>query len=71
MADREMKVLLTLAAQCAIIYDPEIKHYYKRKLKEGKTKKCARNAVRNKLLARIFSVAKRGTPYVVLHKYAA
>jgi len=71
MADREMKVLLTLAAQCAIIYDPEIKHYYNRKLKEGKTKKCARNAVRNKLLARIFSVAKRGTPYVVLHKYAA
>jgi len=70
-ADKSMKVLLTLAAQAAIIYDPQIKHYYHRKLKEGKTKKCARNAVRNKLLARIFSVAKRGTPYVVLHKYAA
>jgi len=70
-ADKPMKVLLTLAAQTAILNDPEIKHYYNRRLKEGKTKKCVRNAVRNKLLARIFSVAKRGTPYVVLHKFAA
>ncbi|THV57134.1 IS110 family transposase, partial [Flagellimonas alvinocaridis] len=31
----------------------------------------ALNNVRNKLLARAFSVVKRGTPYVVLQKFAA
>lgn len=71
IADKEMKKLLTLAAQAAILYDPEIKHYYLRKLKQGKSKKCVRNAIRNKLIARIFSVAKRGTPYVILNKHAA
>ena len=71
IADKEMKTLLTLAAQASILYDPEIKHFYNRKLKQGKSKKNVRNAVRNKLIARIFSVAKRGTPYVVLNKFAA
>ena len=71
IADKEMKTLLTLAAQVAILYDPEIRDFYHRKLKDGKSKKCVRNAVRNKLIARIFSVAKRGTPYVVLNKFAA
>ena len=69
--DKEMKTLMTLAAQSAIMYDPQIKSFYQRKLKAGKSKKNIRNAVRNKLLSRIFSVAKRGTPYVILQNMAA
>ena len=66
-----MKTLLTLAARNAIQYDPEIKLFYKRKIKQGKLSKKVINAVRNKLLARAFSVVMRGTPYVKILKYAS
>ena len=66
-----MKTLLSMAGISAIQHDPELKAYYKRKIAEGKPKMLALNNVRNKLLARAFSVVKRGTPYVVLQQYAA
>ena len=71
IADKEMKTLLSLAAQVAIVHDPQIKQFYHRKVKEGKPKKNVINAIRNKMIARVFSVAKRGTPYVILHPNAA
>lgn len=67
----EMKSLLTLAARSAVQHDPEMKVFYHRKLEQGKTKKNVINAVRNKLLARMFSVVRRGTPYLKLYKYAS
>lgn len=60
-----------MASISAIQHDPELRLYYKRKVKEGKPKMIALNNVRNKLLARVFSVVKRGTPYVALNQYAA
>ena len=64
MADRRIKALLTNAALSARCYDPQIKHYYNRKIKEGKNKFCVLNAVRFKLITRVFATVNRGTPYV-------
>ena len=66
MANKHMKSLLNLGARSAIQADPELKAYYHRKIEEGKNKMNVLNAVRNKLIHRIFSVVKRGTPYVRL-----
>jgi len=71
LGDRKMKSLLSMASISAIQHDPELRIYYKRKVEEGKPKMIALNNVRNKLLARVFSVVKRGTPYVVMNTYAA
>jgi transposase len=64
MANKKMKTLLTNGANSAIMYDPQLKLYHSRKVKEGKNKYSVLNAVRFKLIARVFSVVKRGTPYV-------
>lgn len=64
MADRKLKPLLTNAALSAKQHDPQIKHYYNRKIKEGKNKFCVLNAIRFKLVTRVFSTVNRGTPYV-------
>ena len=71
IGDRKMKTLLTLASVIAIQCDKELKHYYKKKLAEGKPKMVALNNVRNKILSRAFAVVKRGTPYVELQQFAA
>jgi transposase len=70
-ANKQMKAILTNAAQSAIQYSPEIRLYYQKRLKEGKHKKIVVNIIRNKLISRVFAVVRRGTPYVELVKYAA
>ena len=67
----EMKSILTLAARSAVQHDSELKLFFHRKVEQGKTKKNVINAVRNKLLARMFSVVRRGSPYIELHKYVS
>ena len=49
----------------AIKYDPQLKEYYQKKLESGKSKMSVINAVRNKLIHRMYAVIRRGTPYVV------
>lgn len=71
IANQQMKRLLHLAAICAIHTDAEIKEYYWRRLDEGKNRMTVINIVRNKLLARVFAVVKRGTPFVDIKKYVA
>jgi len=65
-ANMDLKSTLHLASLSAIQHNPDLKAYYQRKVIEGKSKMCAINAVRNKLLSRIIAVIKRQTPYVVL-----
>jgi len=48
-----------------------MKLYYQRRINEGKSEMSTLNIVRNKLLARIFAVIERGTPYVETYKFAA
>jgi transposase len=64
LADKQMKTLLDLAAKSAIRYDTELKNFYQRRLLMGKSKMSTINIVRNKILYRMFAVAKRQTPFV-------
>lgn len=70
-ANKSIKAILTNAAKAAISHNPEIRHYYKRKIKEGKHKKVVVNNVRNKLISRVFATVKRGTPCIELAQFAA
>lgn len=70
LANKQIKALITNGALSAIAFDTEIKSYTQRKLAEGKEKGCVQNAVKNKLIARVFAVVKRGTPFVSTHNYA-
>ena len=69
LANRKMKALLSNCATVAVRYDPELKVYYQRKLKEGKAKMSALNAVKAKLINRVFATVNRGTKYVELKQY--
>lgn len=71
MADKRMKSLLNMAALSAKRIDREIGDYYDRKVKEGKNKMLVMNAVRCKILSRIFAVIERKTPFVNTQKFAA
>ena len=57
-ANMKLKKLLHLCAMSAIQNDPEMKAYFERKVKEGKNKMSVINAVRNKLIHRVFAVIR-------------
>ena len=63
-ANSDLKSTLHMATISSVQHNPDLKAYYERKVKEGKNKMSAINAVRNKLLYRIVAVIKRKTPYV-------
>jgi len=63
MSNRHLKTKLTLAAQNAVRYDPELKEYYERKRSEGKNNWLVLNNVKNKLIHRIFAVVRDGQMY--------
>jgi len=62
-ADKAIKATLHLAAMSAIRLNNDLRHYYLRKVAEGKNKMSALNAVRNKIVHRIFAVIKNQAPY--------
>jgi len=68
LANNRIKVNLTNGARSAIINDPEIKIYYKRKTEEGKEHGTVMNAIKFKLITRVFATIKRGTPYVKMRQ---
>lgn len=57
-ANKKLKMLLHLCALSAIKNDNELKAYFERKVKEGKNKMSVINAVRNKLVHRVFAVIR-------------
>lgn len=69
LANKRMKALLSNGARSAIRNDPEIRAYFQRKCDEGKPEMLVANAVKNKLVGRIFATVKRGTPFVGLGKH--
>jgi transposase len=71
LGNRQLKTLLSQAAASSIQFNPEMRVYYQRRLSEGKNKMSTLNIIRNKIVSRIFAVAKRNTPYVDIYKYAA
>lgn len=60
-----------MCAISAIQHNPEMKTYYQKRVSLGKNKMSTINIIRNKLIARIFAVVKRQTPYVNTMKFAA
>ena len=62
-ADKALKTTLHLAAMSAIRLENDLRQYYRRKIEEGKNKMSALNAVRNKIVHRIFAVIKHQKPY--------
>jgi transposase len=71
LADKKLKSLLNMCALVAVRYDKELKKYYERKVGAGKPKMLVINNVRGKLLARVFAVVNRKTPFVNTQKFAA
>ncbi len=71
LADKKMKALLNLAAKSAMQYDEELKTYYQNRIEKGKSKRSTINVIRNKIIARMFAVIKRQTPYVENYLTAA
>lgn len=62
---KKLKKLLNFGAMNAIRNDPQMKAYYQKKVESGKSKMSVLNAIRNKLIHRMFATINRRTPYVV------
>lgn len=71
LADKKLKSLLNLCAITTIRFDKEMKLYYERKVAEGKPKMLVINNIRCKILARVFAVINRDSPFINTHKFAS
>jgi transposase len=71
LANKKIKALLNMCARSAIICNAEMKIYYQNRKAKEKNGMSTLNIIRNKLIARIFAVVKRGTPYIDTFKFAA
>ena len=70
MANKHVKKLLQLAAMAAANHDKELKDYFQRKVAEGKNKMAVMNAVRNKLIHRIFACIRNNRKYEKTYTHA-
>ena len=68
LANKRVKALLSNGANSAYKWDPEIKAYSERKIKEGKHHNLVINSIRCKLVNRVFAVVNRQTPYVNIYQ---
>jgi len=70
LGNRQLKTLLSQSAATAIQYNTELKMYYRRRLDQGKSKLSTLNIIRNKIVSRIFAVARRNSPFIDTFKFA-
>jgi transposase len=63
IANKSIKTLLHLAAISTLNTPGEIQDYYNRKIAEGKNKMSIINAIRNKLILRVFACIKQNREY--------
>lgn len=68
-ANKKLKKLLHLCALAALRFDAGLKSYYERKIAEGKNKMSIINAIRNKLVLRIFAAIRDNRNYVDNYAY--
>jgi len=69
-ANKQLKSLYHLAAMAAVSSKyGELKDYYERKIKEGKNKMAILNAVRNKIIHRIFACVRDNRKYEENYSY--
>ncbi len=65
----QVKADLSLTCLAAIRHNPDIKAYWERKKAEGKHSGVVLNAVKFKMVLRMFAVIKRQKPYVEIDAY--
>lgn len=63
LANMTLKKLLHMAAMSGIQHSEELNSFYHRKLEQGKNKMSVINAVRNKLISRVFACIKNDRLY--------
>jgi hypothetical protein len=68
-ANKRLKTLLHLSAMAAIRSKGELKDYYERRLELGKHKMSVLNAIRGKIVLRIFAIAKSDKKYEKNYEY--
>lgn len=68
LANKQVKTQLTNAARSAVMNDPELRRYYRRKRDEGKEHGVVMNAVKFKIILRVYATVRRGTPFVTLRQ---
>jgi transposase len=71
LANKKIKALLNMCALSAINCNTEMKIYFQNRKAKGENGMSTMNIIRNKLIARIFAVVNRGTPYIDTLKFAA
>ena len=64
LANKHIKCVLRLAAFVSVRYNQELKQYYERRVKEGKSKMSVINIIGAKLISRMFAVVRKQTPYI-------
>ena len=71
-ANKAMKTLLNLSARSAVGSRGELQDYYRRKVAEGKNKMAVMNAVRNKIIHRMFACVRDNRKYenIYVHNLA-
>jgi transposase len=69
MANKNIKTLLHLAALSTIQMQGDLQEYYNRKVAEGKNKMCVLNAIRNKLILRIFACVNQNREYEKIYAF--
>lgn len=62
LANKQMKTMLHMAALKAAHADKELSTYYQKRVEDGKSKLETLNIIRNKVVARMFAIAKGGLP---------
>ncbi|MDH5414665.1 MAG: IS110 family transposase [Flavobacteriaceae bacterium] len=70
LANKKVKTLLHLCALSAIGSKGELKLYYEKKVEQGKNKMAAINAVRNKIVHRVFAVVRDNRKYEKNYHYS-
>jgi transposase len=70
LANMTLKKLLHMGAMSAIQWCEELKLFYQRKVAQGKNKMSVINAVRNKLISRIFACVKGKRTYEKIYRHA-
>jgi transposase len=69
-ANKTLKSLLHMSALVAISYNTDLKEYYQRKVAENKNKMSVVNAVRNKLIWRVFACVRNNRLYQNKYNHA-
>lgn len=69
MANKTLKTILHMCALSSVRHNPELRAYFARKVGQGKNKMLVLNAVRNKIIGRVFSCVKNQRMYT--ENYAA